>query len=418
MRRGSAVLALPFAACALAAPPASADPPWTAPVAAGVPQPTLVDVGASGNGIVVEGGLLRRAHRSAPIRSGMVGPPSPLAVRFRPLAARVYGSNALVVAGEEAVRGGRANRVGVAFGSVDGRVASTRTLSRPSIRVRFGGMDASPAGAVAVVWRDGDAVRLAYRPPGRRFRRSVTVARPGTVVGSAVAVNAGGDALVAWNGSSRRRGEETAMFARIVRASGRLERARRLGPSWWNSSVTAAVTDDRRGLVAWTPADGGGEVLAALGGTGGRFTRGRVLADLVTGFRVPHLEAAFTAAGEGVVVWSSGDPYFGGAAQTRESLVAVAVQRGTGFAPAQTLGAPGRDATLATGPRGEALVTWLASGAGAGDVLAALRPAGGAFGPPERVATAQQSRPLAAFDPATAIPLVFSGGLVSGRPPP
>lgn len=417
MRPRTAVIVLSLAAVAAFAAPASADPPWTTPVAAGVSQPSLVDFGASGTGVVVESSLLRGRSRSAVIRSGMVGQPSAFPVRFRPQALRVYGSAGLVTAGEESVRGGRANRVVVAFGSVGGRLTSTRTVSRRGIRVRFGGMDASPRGAVAVVWRDGDAVRLAYRPAGRRFRRSVTVARPGSVVGSAVAVNARGDALVAWNGSSRRRGEETAVFARVVRASGRRERVRRLGPSWWNSNVSAAITDDRRGLVAWAPADGGGRVLAALAGAGGRFTRGRVLADVISGLRAAHVDVAFTSAGEGVVAWSSGDPYFGGAAQTRESLVAVAVQRGTGFAPAQTLAAPGRNATLATGPRGETLVTWLASGAGPGDVVAALRPAGGAFGTPERVATGQLSKPLAAFDPTTAVPFVFTGGLVSVRPP-
>jgi hypothetical protein len=308
-----------------------------------------------------------------------------------------------------------------------------RVLLQPREWADFATLGASPNGHAAVVWaRAGD---LKHRTPlllahrrGRGFGDPIVVARhqrPGRRV---VAVNDRGDALVVWGHELRHySGEE--VRARLVRADGRLgpltTLARLRGFVW--PDISAAITRDGRGAVSWAIVDFddyvGAPAAVATMRPGGRFSKPLQLTGrsaVGKAFDVGRTRVAATSSDELVVAWTDGRPHF-------YEVLAGVLRRGRLMAR-QRLSAPERDGQLldlARAPDGRVAALWTSDWDESGEqqeffdaeeaadeehrtpveLLAAVRPRGGRFGPAERVSSDADRRPIPDgaidFDPVT-----------------
>ncbi len=205
--------------------------------------------------------------------------------------------------------------------------------------------------------RGGEGVRLrVQRHRAQTFARSIAVSAGsrGRVTALTVALDYRSDALVVW-----RQGES--IYARDLPASGRTRAAiQRLGPAAGPTSrIAALLSDDNRGIVAWSVQSGGEtSVYIDLSATGVRFGAPRLLERFTGPAPLAPPEGSsprlVRLSSESVMLsWTGFD---GSGWSVRSAAIDL-----NGLGPVSTISPPGRIAVLAAlapGPDGEALALW------------------------------------------------------------
>lgn len=268
--------------------------------------------------------------------------------------------------------------------------ARVATAAAPKHTVAaFSTFGAGSIGSVYVVRQSGvRAAGATERISGRGHIRSL-----------AVAVNARGDVLAAWDRSGT-------IESRLY--TGRWRPVVKLGKVTAAMHIGAALGADRRALVSWVDqrvSEGNtgqnATVAAAARSAKLGFSRARVLEQFpdptIPGGTV--VQTAYTSDGRGIVTWSG------------RTAVRAALVGGRSFGAAQDIAPVAPDEgqndrglyALATGPDGSALVTATAGVDSERNQVLAVPFADGAFGPAETVSDAEPllHQPSAAFDPAS-----------------
>lgn len=288
-----------------------------------------------------------------------------------------------------------------AFGDMSGRATeevvavvrlTTQGISRPlPIFPRdtvSGELARLPDGHVAVVGqvsvstknpRTRRSVYLSVRRPGHGFPKATKLAGKGDRAWLGVAVNERGDALAAW---ARNGG----VFVRERFANGRLGRTQRIATDPIAAYLTLALAPDGGAAVAWMSAalesTDPQPLRLVLRRAGGRFG---ALHTLETVASAEPVRLAAYPDGRIQLAWLGLD--------AAGSVVRAAQASGTTLTPPQTVSGSGaQDLRLATGPSGEAVLSWM-DGPDASDshMRAAVQPAGAAsFGAPETIAGGAQ----------------------------
>jgi hypothetical protein len=171
----------------------------------------------------------------------------------------------------------------------------------------------------------------------------------------AVGLDYRGDALVAW-------AQAGFIYRRVLRATGRLERTERVAPSPPGPHLQALISDDNRGIVAWTASVSTGassttRVYLDTSGRGVHFGRPRLLEDFRNppGVELPEGSLRLVRlASEGVMMGWTG--MSGGRYVVRAAPVSLGGPR-----PVTVVSGPSGNAILAdlaTGSRSEALAVW------------------------------------------------------------
>ncbi|MEA2301864.1 MAG: hypothetical protein QOE44_2399 [Solirubrobacteraceae bacterium] len=286
--------------------------------------------------------------------------------------------------------------------------------------------------AIAGVSGRGRVVlRLERRGAPGLSRPFVLTERPAAVTAVAVGLDYRGDALVVW-------AQAGFIYRRVLRATGRLERTERVAPSPPGPHLQALISDDNRGIVAWTtdvPAGASSTTRVYLdaSGRGVHFGRPRLVEDFrnLPGVALPEGSLRLVRlASEGVMMaWT-------GMTGGRYVVRAVPISLG-GTRPVTVVSGPSGDAILAdlaTGSRSEALAVWtvvprLARGLDMrhAEIETArgvtVAPGVARFAPPVAVpGPAAIAPPRAGIDPTTDIPIVvwerLGGGIAySARRP-
>ena len=241
------------------------------------------------------------------------------------------------------------------------------------------------------------AVLATFRRRGRDFGAPVVLAHRTGYPVAAVALNARGDALVAWI-QHRATGRGNDVRARMRRADGTLTKMRLAGPTAPVPTIAVTLTRARRGIVAWfsegvSEGSGGGPYTVSAVGmdSGGRLgasyqpdhgnPTGHGDADAIKGAR---LRTTVGADGVTTLAWTG---FAGGHYVVRSARIDRQLERD------QLLSPPTVDAQLmdlATDGAGDVLALWASVlGTATTPVVAAhVRPAGATtFGPAQVVLT-------------------------------
>jgi len=217
--------------------------------------------------------------------------------------------------------------------------------------------------ALATVGRGAIAVRVQrYFMRGFGAARLVPIGR-GTVGALYATMDYRSDVLLAWQ-------QNGAVYAEMLRASGRSDPIQRLGPSGANPQLQALVSDNDHGVVAWSSPAAAGRpasrtrVYFDRSGDGVRFAAPRLLASFAdpsgAGRAPGSLVIVRLSTENAVIAWTVADH---GHYQVLGSP--------TGFAGVRTatrLSDPHRQAVLAglaAGPEGEAIALWTGAPRGA-----------------------------------------------------
>jgi hypothetical protein len=153
--------------------------------------------------------------------------------------------------GVEGVR----TRLRVGIGPLGGRVS--RIATHGIVATRTLASAVNDAGDAAVVFSrcvdqrcSQRAVLATFRRHGRGFAAPVTLAKRTGYPAAAVALNARGDALVAWI-QHRARGRGNDVRARMRDADGTLTRVRLAGPTAPVPTIAVTLSSGRHGVVSW-----------------------------------------------------------------------------------------------------------------------------------------------------------------------
>jgi len=337
----AAVLALAAApTTALAAAPG-----WTAPqtlsgstTSAEDPQ---VAVGANGSAVVVweqvglRGERIVAARRSADGRWSGVQPISATSAHA------VFGQQVAIAAGTAVVVWQWEGRIQVALQPAGGAWTTPRTLSHPGGRAAFPQVAMSPAGAVFVTWqqrlRGHDRAVVVRRPVGGPWLSPRTLSGSfGDAAWPQVAVDARGDATVVWERDWADGGRSAALVVRRS-AGGRWTTPMELSLAGQpGGGPLVAMDPGGDTLVAWMGRQAGHGAVQAVVRPAHR-TWGDV-ALVSPGTRASALgDVALAASGSAVVVWHRWDD------STIRVAAAVRPAGGRWLTPT-TLSAPGADA--------------------------------------------------------------------------
>jgi hypothetical protein len=264
------------------------------------------------------------------------------------------------------------------------------------------------------------SVLATFRRRGRGFTAPVVLARRTGYPAAAVAVNAHGDAIVAWI-QHRAHGRGNDVRARLRRADGALTKVRLAGPTAPVPTIAVTLSRGGHGVVSWfSEAVGEGSVGGPLTvswaemGSRGRMGRHRLLdtgtpsgrgeADAVRGAR---LLTVLGADGVTTVAWTG---FVGGHYVVRAERIERDVGR------VETISPPTADAQLmdlSGDSAGNAIAVW-ASRPGTATVpgvAAVVRPAGStAFGAPQLVLTGADASGTAAGAIAPGGRAIVAGG--------
>ncbi|HEV3047259.1 MAG TPA: hypothetical protein VGY13_07845 [Solirubrobacteraceae bacterium] len=218
-------------------------------------------------------------------------------------------------------------------------------------------------------------------------------AREGPVGTLALALDYRSEALVAWT-------QHGAIFAQLLPARGRPGPIQRLARGAPDAHLSALLSDDYRGIVAWsTQSDGHTAVYLDRSAVGVRFAA----AQQIEGYADPDAVPAPAASPSLVRLSSEGVVMAWAGVSAGHWVVRAAPVEETGMGAASTLAAPGADALLAdlvAGPDDEAIALWSEPAPGPSaepdldrQALFAARGRGAypgivAFGEPEAVAPA------------------------------
>ena len=251
-------------------------------------------------------------------------------------------------------------------------------------------------GDALAVWlrSDGEHMRVqaAASPSGQSFGPPAVLSAPGgDAYGPQVAMNAGGDAIVTWCQSD---GLRLRLFAAVRRAGKALAAPQALSPR--NVDVTdcdsstwglpqAAFGPAGEAIAVWAAVPGGSgdpqldehRVQAAELGTGSE-SFGAAADISPAGWDARNPQVAVDGTGSATVLWRAAmsGTYF--------RIQAVTRPAGGGFGAVAELSNPSSHAELqkiAVDPAGKAVAVWNRVRSFGAGVEAAVRPAGGAFGP-------------------------------------
>src|SRR5690242_12723996 len=220
-------------------------------------------------------------------------------------------------------------------------LAPVALSSTSSVATSGPSLSVSPSGEALVAWIDGGAVRVAGgHAAAGIWDQTLTPATGGVGADTdvSVAMNAAGDAILAW--------------------------------SWRRSTTGPAIVQ-----ASYRPGGGNWSAVVDLGTAG-------------TGHS--HVEAAINGAGGAAVVWLDGTSLRG------------AGRSGTGSWSAQAplaTNVSDSGARVAMNPGGNAVAVWANNSTGA--IRASIRPAGGAWQPPVRVSSPSSSSARVAIDTAS-----------------
>jgi hypothetical protein len=409
---------------------ATAAPPWAPPAAPqGAPAATpALAFNAAGLGVLAAdtgGGAAPGAvgpHTIAALSDdsdAFPGPVTPMTATNFALADRfaLYGLGRIVGLGTHFSR--TRSRAGIVFGNAGDKLTNVRFLgptdragTAEAVAANTRGDVAASFGACANSACQHQSLYLVIRRAGQSPRPSIRVDNVAVRQISAVAVNARGDALIAWQANG-------GVFARIRTAGGTLYRTERLGnPGEPVRATSAVLTANRAAAVAWEAQDvneGTPESAATVdasfkaAGASHHFHSAQRLATvpaLATGHYVGEraVKVVISQDGRVTAAWTA---YANG-----RFVVRAADLSGFRFVGAQTLSDPAVDAVLSdldAGPGSVLAIAWRAGvagvdpGTGTPGLDAALRaPGAPAFGPPETIE--QGTTALGAvlrFDPST-----------------
>jgi hypothetical protein len=444
----SPVMRLPLLATAasaavlLAAGPASAAT-WTAPATISTPHTFIsgLEAGSSGNGTVVADWGFQDGvgtGRTNGVRGASLAPgagafggertlPSDT-LRVIPYAQRSVGA-LIFTPGFATTRA----RVAVAFGSADGpSLGTARTIQTDDVAF-LPSMALASDGTGLVAWisrASGNRrqVKVSLRAPGGRFGAPSIISGTGRANSITTAVGPQGQRLVAFERDGRLR----ARYRAAGHSWGALQD---LGPvaSGTDNELAALVTSGGRAMVADVHrqlTEGGSDapllVDAWVQPVGA--TRFRAAQRLEQGGVIQASAPALVPieARGAALAWVGADP--GGPATPNgpSTRVKVSVMGTDGrFGAAQPLSAAGQPVKAVAGAAegGVALISWIridASSDEDGQVLAALRPAFGAFGAPEEVSpheNASETAPGFLGPPAARRPFVAWASRPGGEGP-
>jgi hypothetical protein len=312
------------------------------------------------------------------------------------------------------------------LGFLSGATAAAQTFSEPVTISAPGQHAVAPHVAVdaegdaLAVWLRSDGehfrVQLAASPSGQGFGPPAVLSAPGRdAYGPQVAMHAGGDAIVTWCQSD---GLRLRLYATVRRAGSSFTAPQALSAgdvdvtdcdnSTWGLPQ-AAFGPAGEAIAVWAAVPGGGgdpqlddhRVQAAQLDAGGRsFGAARDISP--EGWDARNPQVAVDGAGAATVLWRAA------MAGTYFRIQAVTRPAGGGFGPVAELSDPSSHAELqriAVDPAGNAVAVWNRVRLYGAGVEAAVRPAGGAFGPVQEL-----SRPIA--DPNYAPKPVHLGGPV------
>jgi|GEM_PF-5693714 len=235
-------------------------------------------------------------------------------------------------------------------------------------------------GAVVLATVDGAAL---VRQDGAGFAPTQWLSRGGAIRAVAVAVDAAGDVLAAWD---RGGAIEARTWSPRDRRLGPPQRLGRAPASLGAIQLTAAVAPGGRAIVAWCgegDAHGhelAGTISAAIRLPGRAFAAARRLA-AYGAIQTPRVAAVYTRDRRGLIVWQGDAGIVARRVGTRRPGAAQVITKDGdhGEYAAELRG-------LVAAPGGQAVLVWDAEVATAGIVHAALLPrAGDRFGPPQTV---------------------------------
>jgi hypothetical protein len=292
----------------------------------------------------------------------------------------------------------------------DSRLASGLTLENSVVR-------GNRRGAVAAAWiqttqadRPPAILRLVIAPTGRPPQPAIRIAErvsPGGftagIASAGLGIDGAGDTLVAY-------ATDRHVFAETLDPLGNRGAVQTIGPCNGTCEVTVADAPNGRAVIAWSSQSGSSEpssplaIRAAIRQAPDQpFGSSRVVdpgQTLDTPQGKPR--AAIASGGRAILEWTNaaGPP----ADDTHPVRAAIAPPGGS-FGPIIALAPNGESGTVAIGPDGEGLVTWVDSppaADGVGPVRAALTPAGdpSLLGPTTLPGIRAGDDPLAAFTPA------------------
>jgi hypothetical protein len=286
-------------------------------------------------------------------------------------------------------------RLAVAFGSADGpSLGAPRTVATDAVafvpRLALGADGSGLLAWVARASGDRRVVKVALRAPGGRFGTPSTISGTGRANTLTAAAGPQGQRVVAFERSGH-------LFARYRPAGRNWSATEDLGAvaAGTDNHLAALITSGGRAMIADVHRQ-----LTEGGGAGPLFVDAWVRPVGATRFgAVQRLEQADVAAsdpalvqGDGrgaVLAWAGGD---GPATPNGPGSRAKVSVMGTDgrFGAAQPLSPPAQPVTAvgAAGNGSATIVSWVRIDPGSdvsGQVFAAVRPVGGAFGPPETV---------------------------------
>ncbi len=425
---GGVLLTGPMIAATIGGPvdPAAAAAPWSAPATLGpcpaseaplVIFPSNSPTHATGPGAIVwdaanecPGG---EGTQVAPLVGGDVPGPSTVprtadgrALRLRgPLAASGGPYGRIVLAGSSAVSPAQPPATsqpagtaplqgelveGSALGPFSAPAAASSESALGPFSVPAGGSRETAPVALTTAYlgdvalaspsyaRDGEGVRLrVQRHRAQVFARSIAVSSPdsGRVTALTVALDYRSDALAVW-----RQGES--IYARDLPASGRTRAPiQRLGPAFGPPSrIAALLSDDNRGIVAWSSTQSGAETSVYLDRSAGGVRFGAP--QLLERFADPASLAPPDASSQGATSREASSPEASSPEGSSPRLVRLSSEsvmlawtgsNGSnwlvrtaaidlnGLGAVTTISPAGHDsllAALAPGPDGEALALW------------------------------------------------------------
>jgi len=446
-RRHAPVLAA-LAALAIAllpTAPATAAPPWSAPltVTAGIPQAGEPTIGFGSSGRAVLSARLATEAQGVPSRGFtrlfgeqpdgtfagrarivLAAPPAPYASSRLALLRLPLAAGNLTIADLERP----ATSLGYSFarsgGPLEVAVGAPRRLTTRADR-DSAAIAANPRGDVVAVWvehlRGRDHLMAAVRRAGGAFGRPAVLAGTGYVSSPAVAVAANGDLLVSYQRSIPRSGGplQRRVEARVRRAGHSWGAAQRLGASSGFSDISAAAAADGRMVVAWGTQDIGEEanspwiVRAAVRDGGPHVFHSARQLESSEGIERPagRVAAAIGNDGAVTVAWSgiTGASY----PHLYPARATIAAAGEFRFGGAQTLAPSAAVGDVATDATGATYVIWatlpeIGDNQTTDQVFASLRRAGEpSFTAPEEVSPAERATlPRAAADPVSGRPAV------------
>lgn len=372
-----------FAAALACAPAAAAAPPWSAPVTLSQPDQSVDDshVAVSGNGTAIA--VWARSNGAhdvvqASLRSpgGDFGAPIDLstggASATSPSVAVDDAGNAIVawrrLDGNPIIRVAR-RAAGGSFGAPVDVSLADRSSSSPEVAL-------APSGEAIVVWRSTDGpetlAMASIAPPGGDFGAPIELSARGTRSARAgVAMDAAGNAIAVWE-------RDGVIRARIRPAGGSFGSTIDLTAPGMASGPTVAMNAGGDAIVAWSRSDGANRIVQArMRPAGGAFGP---TDDAISspGEDADGATAALDAAGGAIVAWSRSDG-------ANERVQAASAPAGGSFGAPVDLSPSGGDAfspALAIDPAGDAVVAWSTETGPDQIVQAARRPSGGGFALP------------------------------------